>query len=162
MNRVEEYFRFELIHFNAWKPLQTRMSSSPESRAPRAPPASSLRNFSFALGAQLAGSDVPRVRADFEAWHARGVRAILNVHTHAHAQLYNAGADTFVEEITPLGFRCLHVPVEDLTAPTQAQIADSVAFIRACIGALEISNLWNAQTRWLCRKCTPLLYLTSQ
>jgi hypothetical protein len=64
------------------------------------------------------------------------VRAVLNVHTHTHAQLYGAGADAFAAEVAPLGFRCLHVPVEDLTAPTQAQIADSVAFIRACIGAL--------------------------
>ena len=131
------------------------MSSSPESRAP----ASSLRNFSFALSAQLAGSDVPRARADFEAWLTRGVRAVLNVHTHTHAQLYGAGADAFAAEVAPLGFRCLHVPVEDLTAPTQAQIADSVAFIRACIGALGNFKLVECSNEQ-CSVNIPFLYST--
>jgi hypothetical protein len=135
------------------------MSSSPESRAPLA---STLHNFSFALSAQLAGSDVPRSRADFEAWHAHGVRAILNVHTHTHAQLYGAGADAFAAEVAPLGFRCLHVPVEDFTAPTQAQIADSVAFIRACIGTLGNFTFVACSSVREMSKLPPLLLLVCQ
>jgi hypothetical protein len=136
-----------------------------------AAPPSSLRNFSFVIEAQLAGSDVPRIRADFEAWHARGVRAVLNVHTHTHAQLYHTGADAFAAEVVPFGFRCMHVPVEDLTAPTQAQIADSVAFIRACIGALGF-QIWSfsptfvrastlVEAQEFCQNFTIILYHNS-
>ena len=114
------------------------VSLPPEHRAPRAP-APALRNFSFVLRARLAGSDVPRAKEDFQHWHANGIRAILNLHTQTHAQLYHAGADAFAAEVVPLGFRHLHVSIEDLTAPTQPQIADSVAFIRQCIGAHEIA-----------------------
>jgi atypical dual specificity phosphatase len=73
-------------------------------------------NFSFVIEGVLAGMERPgtfaKFRNDLEFLQSQNVRAIVSL---TERPLEKA----FIEEF---GFRCLHLPVEDFTPPTEEQI----------------------------------------
>ena len=82
-------------------------------------------NFSFVIEGVLAGMECPgtfgKLRNDLEFLHSRNIRAIVSL---TESPLDKA----YIEEF---GFRYLHLPVSDFTAPTLDQVKQFLEFQRA-------------------------------
>jgi len=82
-------------------------------------------NFSFVIEGVLAGMECPgtfaKLRNDLEFFQSRNIRAVVSL---TETPLDKA----FIEEF---GFRYLHLPVSDFTAPTLDQVKQFLEFLRA-------------------------------
>lgn len=84
------------------------------------------RNFSWLIKDVIAGMARPSsIIADLEFLKDCGIDAIVSLtETPLHK--------TFIEEF---GFEYKHIPIEDLTAPTQEQIEEFVSYVNKCISS---------------------------
>jgi atypical dual specificity phosphatase len=82
-------------------------------------------NFSFVIEGILAGMECPgtfgKLRSDLEFFQSQNIRAIVSLTEAPLDQVY-------IEEF---GFRYLHLPVTDFTAPTLDQVRQFQEFLRA-------------------------------
>jgi atypical dual specificity phosphatase len=84
------------------------------------------RNFTFVIEGVLAGMERPgtsaSLREDLEFLKGQGIGAIVSL------------TCTPLDEklVRELGFRCLHLPVVDLTPPDVGQVEAFLAFQRSC------------------------------
>lgn len=74
---------------------------------------------------QLAAGGIPVNRADMESLRAQGVRAVISLTEHPLTLFDEINAST----LTELGLDYLHVPIDDHTAPTVAQVSQVAQYI---------------------------------
>jgi atypical dual specificity phosphatase len=79
-----------------------------------------VRNFSWLLEGRLAGLGFPDPE-DAEALREEGITRLVSLSRRR----------PFRED--PEGIAVLHLPVADMTAPTQAQLAEAVAFLAGAL-----------------------------
>lgn len=83
-------------------------------------------NFSYVIPGRLAGCAEPGrfsdLRSDLSGLSRQGIGAVVSLTERA----LDAGA------LRDFGFRSLHLPVPDFTAPTRGQIDEFVAFVNYC------------------------------
>lgn len=84
------------------------------------------RNFRWIIDGQMAGSARPEMAEHVHWMAANGVGAIVSATPMAREAEHAARA---------LGLELLSLPIEDYGIPTEAQVAEFLAFTRACIDA---------------------------
>lgn len=76
-------------------------------------------SFTWIEKGRLAACSAPASTAALEELAAHGIRRVVNLHLGAHAE----------GRLATYGMRELHLPVEDMTAPSTSQITEALAAI---------------------------------
>jgi len=101
-----------------------------------------MHNFSWVVSGKLAGAGLPQVFKGFELQCS----ALQYISEQEVEAILSLTEDPFLSEaIDQFGFKYLHVPIPDFTAPTMAQLSQCISFIDS--NNSTVAHCWGGRGR---------------